>query len=347
MSTDEYSPDSSDGPGHDSGHPPAGLSWSDVVEAWRRELGGWTPLAEELMRRAGDKTGLPSDLGSIERGLRRLATRGQREGGQYGRWLDRFFGMPTAIESFARWLGQYHRRFADLPVSLCKRQLALWDRPPLRDCRAGAWIDLGVASVAMREHDRASVDARLARAATKIPRAGTALLLEHRLFSARVASDDHDDPAVARFLDEVEAHLDAPELGAEDRACYRARHLDALAYQRLHPQDGVPRIEDALAHYEAIPEASGIPFVDFRRALGRAYCFHRMANDELATELALAASEHAADGGFVRLRVMALNLASRTAREPDASNLRDRARRLSELLEDEDLLARVERPPRQ
>src|SRR5688500_9544965 len=141
----EYSARSVASEGHDPGHPPAGLTWGDLVAAWRTELGGLTALAEELMRRAGHAE-LPRDLGSIERGLRRLGERGHQDGGQYGRWLDRFFGMPPSIESWVRWMGQYHRRFADLPVSLCRQQLAMWDRPPVRDSAAGAWIDLGVAS---------------------------------------------------------------------------------------------------------------------------------------------------------------------------------------------------------
>ncbi len=46
----------------------------------------------------------------------------------------------------------------------------------------------------------------------------------------------------------------------------------------------------------------------------------------------------------MRLRAMALNLASRIAIGDRAAELRARARRLSARLEDEELLARVERP---
>lgn len=343
MDTTNYSAPYAGAEGHDPGHLPVGLTWADVVHAFVREQGGWAPLSAELVRRAGPGVELPRDLGSIERGLRRLADRGQRDGGQYGRWLERFFGMPAGIEPWLRWLGQYHRRFADLPVSMRERQLALWDRPPVRDSVAGAWIDLGVASVAMRKGDRAGVDARLARAATKLGRAGAALCLEHHLLAARVASDDHDRAAVARWIAHAEPLLESPELSAEDAACYRARHLDAIAYRLLHPHEGEARIDEARARYEAIPMATGVAFVDLRRALGLGYCAYRSGDRASAVRLCLEAAEHAADGGLVRFRVMSFNLASRAADEPEASRFRERARRLSVALEDEDLRARVER----
>lgn len=338
IDTREYSAEAVAREGQDSGH--AGVDWSDVVGAWRTELGGWTALAEEMARRGG-KLDLP-DLGSIERGLRRLSERGHKDGGQYGRWLDRLFGTPPSIESWVRWMGQYHRRFVDLPVSLCQRQLAMWDRPPIRDAAAGAWIDLGVASVALRAGDRAAADARIARAKTKVERAGVAAMLEHRLLGAYRASTE-DRATCAALLSEAEPWIASAELSAEDAACYRARHLDALAYQELHPGDGVARVDAALARYEAIPDDTGIAFVDFRRALGRAYCSYKRGERDRGVALALEAAEHAADGGFVRLRVMALNLASRAADGERAAQLRARAARLSAWLEDEDLRARVAR----
>lgn len=330
-------------PHHPEGSLPSGSTWADVVGFWRGQLGGWTPLAEELVRRGG--AGLPRELGTIERGLRRLAERGQRDGGQYGRWVTRLFGLPPETEAWLRWLGQYHSRFADLPVPLRERQLAMWDRPPVCDSAAGGWVDLGVASVAMRKRDRASIDARLARAARKVERATTAALLEHRLVAARVASDDLDHAQVERLLEEARPHLDAADLVREDALSYRARWLDAMAYRELHPPRGEPRVEAALSTYEAIPERTGVPFVDLRRALGRSYCMHRLGRSELALALAHQAAEHAADGGLVRLRAMALNLASHIAQEPDASRLRAQAHRIATRLEDEELAARVERLP--
>jgi hypothetical protein len=340
VDTRNYSAASVAREGHDPGHPSAGLTWGELVGAWRSELGGWTALAEEMIRRAGGGVELPADLLSVERGLRRLSERGQKSGGQYGRWLDRCFGVPPGLESWVRWMGQYHRRFVDLPVSMCRRQLAMWDRPPVRDTAAGVWIDLGVASAALRASDRESAAVRIARAGTKAARAGAAAVLEHRLLAAYATSDR----AVARaLLAEAEPLLGAGELEAEDAACYLARHLDAMAYQDLHPPEGEPDIARALGRYEAIPIETGVAFVDFRRALGRAYCAYKRGDRALGVSLALEAADHAADGGFVRLRAMALNLASRAASGEEAARLRARALRLSSWLEDEDLVARVER----
>jgi hypothetical protein len=314
------------------------------VDAWRDRSGGWTPLAEELVRRAGSAVELPADLGSIEKGLRRLGARGHKGGGQYGRWLLRYFGVPEPIASWARWMGQYHRRFADLPVSLRRRQLELWDRPPLSESAHGAWIDLGMASVGRRVGDRALVDARVQRAARRVDQAGVAARLEHALLRARLSSDDADEDRTAWSLDEAESMLDDPSLGTEDAACYRARVLDARAFRALRPREDPASIARGRALYEAIPVGTDVPFGDFRRDLGLSYCAYRDADRARAVELALRAAEHAADGGFVRLRVMAFNLASRAAEGEEATRLRARADRLSRQLEDEDLLARVRRP---
>ena len=93
-----------------------------------------------------------------------------------------------------------------------------------------------------------------------------------------------------------------------------------------------------------LPEGSSIPFVDFRRDLGLAYCAWKLGGRDEGVALALRAADHAADGGLVRLRAMAFNLASRIADGPKGAELRERARRLSARLEDEELLSRVERP---
>lgn len=319
--------------GHDPGHPPGATpTWADVVLVWRDRAGGWTALAEELVRRGGGRAELPDNLETIERGLRRLSRRGHGAGGQYGRWVERFFGTPPAIEGWLRWLGQYHSRFADLPVSLRRRQLEHWDRPPLSESAAGIWIDLGMASVGFRLEDRAILEARLDRARRKLGRASVAARLEHALIRARV------DDADGAWLDEADALLDDPALSAEDAACYRARHLDAVAYRRLR-EGGT--LEAARRLYEAIPDDTGIPFVAFRRALGLAYCAWKQGAPAEGKALALAAAGHAGDGGLVRLRAMAFNLASRIDDDPA---LAARARALSARLEDEELLARVEKP---
>jgi len=110
----------------------------------------------------------------------------------------------------------------------------------------------------------------------------------------------------------------------------RARELDSF--------------EAGRAICAAIPADTAIPVVDFRRALGLGYCAWKLGQPSEGVELALEAADHAGDGGLVRLRAMALNLASRIAIGDRAAELRARARRLSARLEDEELLARVERP---
>ena len=299
-------------------------------------------LAEELSRRAPPAAELPTDLGSIERGLRRLAKRGSGDGGQYGRWLARYLGAPPDVARWLRWLGQYHSRFADLPVPLRGAQLALWDEPPTHALPEGVWVDLGVASVAMRRSDFALVAARLERAEPRLARAPLAAQLEHALFVARRASDSGDGERLEEALARVGAGLsELPD--ADDAACYRARWLDARAYRCAHPSEGEADHEAALALYEQIEGASRVPFVAFRRAVGRAYCLKKLGDGERAAELALEAAEHAGDGGFVRFRVMALNLASRCVEGERAARWRDRAHAMAAQLEDEDLLARVER----
>ncbi|MCZ7678764.1 MAG: hypothetical protein M5U28_08340 [Sandaracinaceae bacterium] len=326
--------------GHDPGHPPGGLVWADVVGALVREHGGWTALAEELVRRGKGAFELPRDLGSIERGLRRLSGRGQREGRPVrplARALLRHAGRHRALALVARPVPPPLRGPAGVDArasssSGIDRRCATRRPGPGSTSAWPRWPCAG---------DRAGVDARLARAASKLGRASAALRLEHGLFAARIASEDGDRAAEARLALSVEALLGAPELSAEDAACYRARLLDAKAYRLLHPDAGVARLAEARACYEAIE--GEVPFALMRRALGLAYCDYREGARASALSRSLEAAEHAADGGLVRFRVMAFNLASRAADGPEASRLRERARRLSLLLEDEDLRARVER----
>lgn len=65
------------------------------------------------------------------------------------------------------------------------------------------------------------------------------------------------------------------ELAPDDAACFRARRLDATAYRLLHPDEGPPRLAEARARYEAIDAETEVPFVAFRRALGRVSCAYR------------------------------------------------------------------------
>jgi hypothetical protein len=40
------------------------------------------------------------------------------------------FGLPRDVDDRLRFMGSYHARFIDLPVSLCAALVQLWDRPP-------------------------------------------------------------------------------------------------------------------------------------------------------------------------------------------------------------------------
>ena len=84
-------------PGHDPGH-----DWASYVDHFKREHGSWSALADELIRRASAAVDVPLDPGSVEKGLRRLAARKHKPGGDYGRWMMRFFGVPADIERTAR-----------------------------------------------------------------------------------------------------------------------------------------------------------------------------------------------------------------------------------------------------
>src|SRR5688572_21637120 len=115
MDQDEIS--EADPPGRGP-HP--GFTWARYVEALVDEHGGWVGLSHELVRRARGPGVAANALSAatVEKGLRRLSARGNQAGGQYGRWLTRLFGLPAAASQRAKWMGQYHSRFADLPASM-------------------------------------------------------------------------------------------------------------------------------------------------------------------------------------------------------------------------------------
>lgn len=342
-------------PGHDSGQdprPPLGLNWESVVLAWVQELGGWTKLSDELMRRARDEDSIPTDIGAIEKGLRRLARRENRPGGQYGRWLTRYFGMPASLEHWARWMGQYHSRFADLPTSVRWQQLSAWDKPPISETRIVAWIHIGLASVLLRMGDLTSALARLEMAEAVASGAGDACLLEVMLVRAKLQTDMGDKRGAASTLDGAGALLGDAWLGEEDRLCYHARWIAQRAYQLTspHPQPA-EAIAEARRLFESIPDEPFVPFVAFRKCNGLAYCAWRLGWDTKALSLARLAEQHAGDGGLVRFRVMALKLQARiegaspasSTAQAHAEKLLRRAERLAELLEDADLSQRLRR----
>lgn len=317
-------------------------SWGTLVHHWVEVCGGWAPLCDQLQRRAAQAVSLPQDPATLEKGLRRLAAREHGDGGQYGRWMLRFFGLPSSMASWAKWLGQYHSRFSDLPVQLRIEQLKLWDQPPLSDSAQAAWLHLGWASLYHRLKDEDAMARRLALAKGQAPRAGGACELELALFIARGASDQGDDLGARRELERALALAQALDDPIE-QAIYIARHHDQLAYRLLHPTEGAAQVEEARALFLALEPRIDAPFVGCRRALGLAYCHWRLKEDTLAQAQAREALEWAADAGLVRMRVIALNLLAHILGEDKGGVTRARARSLAMLLEDEELRLRVDR----
>ena len=123
-------------PGQDPGHLPAGFAWADLLARQVAARGSLSAVAEKL----AEQRAFREDVATIERGLRRLRARGHQDGGVWGQRLLRAFGLPSDVENRVRWMGQYHTRFTDLPTSVCRELLQLWDRPPVSESPARAWI---------------------------------------------------------------------------------------------------------------------------------------------------------------------------------------------------------------
>lgn len=305
--------------------------------------GGWTALADELVRRSRE-----GDVFTVEKGLRRLARRGHQDGGRYGRLVIRHFGVPGAIEAWARWLGQYHGRFTDLPSSLRIEQLRVWDRPPISEGRVGAWIDVGLASAHHRRGELEECMRRMGRARTTAERHASDAAIEIALFDARLESDEDRYEDAWRTLDRVERAIDehaANELiTPADRLCYRARLVGQRAFMLTRPLAGeAPDLQGAHALFLALDEDPAVPFASFRRASGLAYCTWKLGDAEAGARLAELAAEHAGDGGFIRFRVMALSLLSRMVPAERAREIVARTERMARALEDDELVRRTDR----
>lgn len=314
-----------------------GFSWGELVASLVETHGTLTAVAWKLIEHAeGD------DVASVERALRRLRTRGQRDGGRWGQLLLRVFGVPAPIESRLRWFGLYHSPFNDLPIALCLDQLRLWDRPPIATSRARVWLHLGFASCALRtrQFDEAAVHVRRARASLAplppdYPDYDVARI-ELALVDAYLASR-LDERSVAPSLDAAERLLASATLAREDRVCFEARLADQRAFQLNRAGEHAA----ALALYETI--SAGVhPFASYRRDAGRAYGAWKLGDRTLALELAHAACEHAGDGGYTRLRAMGLLMIGKIL-GADGDVARARARQIAERLGDDELRKRVER----
>ncbi len=302
--------------------PPTGCTWARYLDELCEEHGGLTALTHLLIRRAKATTPLPDDPGSIERALRRLRGKGNAPGGQYGRWLLKYFGVPRSLADTARWMGQYHSRFSDLPIALRESQLWLWDRPPIAESPIGAWIHLGLAGVALARGHHEDAVARLARATAKSESAACAI--EGALLEARLASDRRLADETERALGSAEALIPRLSAGIE-RESYRARLLDQQAYAFAHARPA--RLEDARRSYAAIT-ANSSPFIAFRRCHGLAYCDWKLGRKKSAISHARAALDHAGDAGMLRFREQALRLLAHL--EPrHARRLRARAAAIS------------------
>ncbi|MCE9577020.1 MAG: hypothetical protein K8W52_27990 [Deltaproteobacteria bacterium] len=318
------------GPGHDSGH--AGFAWGDYVAWLVATTGSLAAVADRLCAARGHK----DDLGSVERALRRLRTRGTRDGGAWGARALAVFGLPDAIDRRVRWLGHYHSRFTDLPRPMCAELVRAWTRPPLTESRVGrAWLALAEASLALRGDDHDGALAALDRGRADLAAAPPEARLEALLARGYVAS--RREPAIVLALLAEAPALLALVSDADDRACLAARLADHRAYELNRAGD------HAAAHacYAALP-VDGPPFARARRASGLAYAAWKLGDRAAAIAGALAAADHAGDGGHVRARAMALALAARISGD-DA--LHQRALAISRQLADETLLARLGAAP--
>lgn len=321
-------------PGHESGHD---LSWREYVDWLVEEHGSLTAAATRLSKHRA----YTDDIGSIERALRRLRGRKQEAGGIWGQRALAAFGLPDAAEARAKWMGQYHSRFTDLPVPLCIDLVRLWDRPPISEApRAAAWLALAHASCALRNADFDAAEKHIARArAAKGPseaRAETALV-EAFVASRRNAS------LVAALLDEAESYLDKAML-EDDRACLRARLVD----QRAYPLNRAGDYAAAEKLFESLP-SEGPPFALYRRASGLSYAAWKAYRDEKkAAARAREACDHAGDGGHLRLRAMALQALARILGEKnnEAKLAKSRAAAIANSLDDEALRLRFRLIPK-
>lgn len=331
------------GTSNSDGTPPVGWGWREYLAALTEAHGTLTAVAWKLIERGEG----PEDVTSVERALRRLRERGQRDGGVWGQRVLRRFGMPRAIEDRLRWMGLYHSPFNDLPIALCEDQLRLWDQPPVSLSRARVWLELAAASIALRGRAFDAARARLEAAEKTLSIADheaentVAARVETALARAYLESRIGTSESVQAHLQRAERMLDAggTALSASDRACFRARLVDQHAFQHNRRGDHAA----ALALYRGLPSADVHPFASYRREAGLAFGCLRDGNLAAARQHALAACDQAGDGGYTRLRVMALIMLARIEGEPGGSAILDRAQAIATRLGDGELELRVTR----
>ncbi|MFT5686218.1 MAG: hypothetical protein ACI8RZ_007174 [Myxococcota bacterium] len=322
-------------------HPPLSFTWGQYVAGLVAERGGLAELARSLVEVAPAGVKLSDDPLTVERGLRRLRDLGSAPGGRYGRLLIRCFGIPGTISDWARRMGQYHSRLADLPVAVRHEQLRLWDRPPISESSVAAWVHLGLASLAHRQRDAEQLDTRMSLAKLVARSAGPDALMELALLQARLAADRGEADAAQGFLDAAGSALS--ELEAGEAACYLARLQDQRAYLTVRGWRKAPEhLDAALALYAVIP-IDGPPFARFRRAHGEAWCLWKQGRKDEALSASRLAVQHAGDGGFVRMRILALTLQGHILGRAEGGAVWMRAREMAEALGDDLLTAKIPR----
>lgn len=287
------------GPGHDPGQ---GFSWGDYVDWLVETHGTLAAVAERLSSLRGYK----EDAGSIERALRRLRARGQKEGGSWGTRVLASFGLPDAADARTRWMGAYHSRFVDLPVPLCLDLVRLWDRPPVNEAPASRmWLAIAHATCALRSANVAEAKEHHRRARASFALAPPDARAELLLAEAFIASRD-EKGRVPALLAEVEPLL-AEAMADEDRVCLRTRWVDQRAYD-LNKSGDIAAGEKL---YRSLPDRDAPSFALSRRANGLAYARWKQDARDEAIALAREAVRHAGDGGHLRLRAMALSMLAR------------------------------------
>lgn len=322
-------------PGQNLGQ--AGFSWREYVDAIVAERGSLALVALHLAERRG----FEEDVGSVERGLRRLRERSSKDGGVWGERALRCFGLPAAVADRVRWMGQYHTRFTDLPASLCEELLRPWDRPPVSESPARIWVLLGRVGLALRRRSDFDVQALLEQAGVLEKAAEPVAQIELCLVTAYVRSrPDHTraDVQLERAGTLLEQHRAG--LREHDYACLFARWIDQVAYPlNRPPRAAAGRHAEAIELYEQIP-ADGPMFARCRRENGLGWSHLSLGDRARAQAHARASVEAAGDSGSLRMRAMALNLLAAASEGDEAERARARARAIARRLEDEALLVR-------
>ena len=311
----------------DRGHDTAGYPWDAYVADLVDAHGSLAAVAGILATERRHQ----EDVATIERALRRLRTRGQGDGGTWGARLLRRFGVPRPIERRLAWMGTYHSRFTDLPVTVCRELIVGWERGPVAGHPvARAWLLLARFSLALRARDLPLATSTLAQVDGKgLP---ADVDVEKALGGAWLASR-LDKSTVDVHLQTVEGLLPSVD-DADERACFFARWIDHRGFAMHHAQKPDYLASERL--YRSIP-ADGPPFARARRANGLAWSLWKQGRVAEAAASAEAASRHAGDGGHLRLRAMALAMQARITGDESAAA---RNRAIVAALDDEMLRVR-------